>query len=104
MGMEGVHCSSPLLYLLTVLLVAGQLLWGLIWLDLGLLVSVLYHFLKLPLPLLHQFLHLDHWLSLFHALPSDVAVTGREPSLFLDSATVGWTTLKSQSAYCPVSC
>ena len=36
MGIEGVHCSSPLLYLLTVLLVAGQLL-GLIWLELGLI-------------------------------------------------------------------
>ena len=103
MGVEGVHCSSPLLYLLTVLLVAGQLL-GLIWLELGLLVSVLYHFLKSPLPLLHQFLHLDHWLSLFHALPSDVAVTGREPSLFLNPTAADWTTLKSQNAYCPVSC
>ena len=50
MGMEGVHWSSLLLYLLTVLLVADQLLWGLIWLELGLLVSVLYHFLKSPLP------------------------------------------------------
>ena len=103
MGMEGVHFFSPLLYLLTVLLVADQLLWGLIWLELGLLVSVLYHFLKSLLPLLHQFLHLEYWLSLFHALPSDVAVTGKEPSLFLNPVAAGWTTLKSQSAYCPIS-
>ena len=51
----------------------------------------------------HQLLHLDHWLSISHALPSDVAVTGRELSLFLNPASAGWTTLKSQSAYCPVS-
>ena len=104
MGMEGVHWSSPLLCFSIVLLVADQLLWGLIWLEMGLLVSALYHFLKSPLPRLHQFLHFDNWLSLFHALPSDVAVTGREPSLFVNPAAAGWTTLKSESAYFQVSC
>ena len=60
--------------------------------------------LKATTALTSQFLHLDHWLSLSYALPSDVAVTRREPSLFLNPAAAGWTTLKSQSAYCPVSC
>ena len=41
-GMEGVNCSSPLPFLLTVLPLAVQLLWELSWLELGLLVSVLY--------------------------------------------------------------
>ena len=49
-GMEGVHWSSLLFYLLTVPLVADQLLWGLIWLELGLLVSVIYPLLKSTLP------------------------------------------------------
>ena len=95
MGKEGVHWSSPLPFLLTVLPLADQLLWELTWLELGLLVSVLYHFLKSLLPGLYQFLHLDHWLSLFHALPFDVAVTGKEISLFRTFAAASWTTSKS---------
>ena len=46
MGMEGVHWSTPLPFLLTVLPLADQLLWELSWLELGLLVLVLYHFSK----------------------------------------------------------
>ena len=49
-GKEEVHWASPLLFLLIVLLLADQLLWELSWLVLGLLVSVLFHFLKSPLP------------------------------------------------------
>ena len=49
-GIEGVRWSSPLPFLLTVLPLADQLLWELTWLELGLLVSVLYHFLKSLLP------------------------------------------------------
>ena len=49
-GIEGVHWSSPLPFLLTVLPLTDQLLWELTWLELGLLVSVLYHFLKSLLP------------------------------------------------------
>ena len=44
MGMEGVHWFSPLPFFLTVLPPTDQLLWQLSWLDLGLLVLVLYHF------------------------------------------------------------
>ena len=87
--MEGVNWSLPLPFLLTILPLADQLLWELTWLEMGLLVSAHYRFLKSLLPRLHQFLHLDHWLSLIHALPSDVAVTGKEISLFRN-LSAGW--------------
>ena len=60
--------------------------------------------LKVTTALTYQFLHLDHWLSLFHAFPSDVAVTGKEISLFRNLAAASWTTSKPQSAYSPISC
>ena len=49
-GKEEVHWASPLLFLLIVLFLADQLLWEISWLVLGLLVSVLFHFSKSPLP------------------------------------------------------
>ena len=36
--------------------------------------------------------------------PSDFAVCGKKISLFQNPAAAGWTTSKSLSAYCPVSC
>ena len=60
--------------------------------------------LKVTTALTSSVLSFGSLVSLFHSFLSDVAVTGREPSLFLNPAAAGWIFLKFQNTYCPISC